>query len=123
MLNLNFSKTDYRPGETISGELTWNLDRIIKSIELRLTWVRLGVGDPEAVVVDTRQIPGDSPNGRAHFQFMAPAAPYSFMGALFAINWLVEASTNPPTTAANFEFVIAPSTNPIIMLLAATPAR
>jgi len=115
MLNLNFTKKAYRPGEMISGEITWNFDQLIKSIELRLTWMRIGPGDPEAMVVEAQQIPCDSPIGRGQFQFTAPAAPYSFMGSLFAIEWIIEASTNPPTTPAMFGLTISPNAEPVVM--------
>jgi hypothetical protein len=116
MLNLNFSKPAYNPGETISGELTWDFDQLVKSIDLRLTWIRRGVSEPEAMVVQTRQIPCNALTGRSAIQFTAPAAPYSFVGALFAIEWLVEASTSPVTTTANFTLFIAPNATPVIML-------
>jgi hypothetical protein len=116
MLKLNLNKDSFRPGEMISGEVAWDFEKPITLIEVRLMWLRMGLGEPEAMVVERRQIRCDSRMGRAQFEFHAPASPYSFAGALFAINWIVEASTTPPTDPANVGLTISPTGEDIMMI-------
>ena len=106
---LRNDRTAFRPGERIEGVAGWRLDRVPKSIELRLFWFTRGKGTEDVSVVHRLRF--DSPQleeGRP-FSFDLPSEPYSFSGELISLIWALELVVEPDEESARVELVVAPN--------------
>lgn len=101
-------RTSYRLGESIEGEMHWELDRSIESLELRLFWYTQGKGTRDAAVVQTVRVDRPSNQGSQPFHIEVPNGPYSFSGKLISLVWSLELVTEPADQAAQLELTISP---------------
>jgi hypothetical protein len=115
MLNLKLDKDSILPGEPIRGVVGWSFDQPVHAIELRLVWLRSGIGEPEATVVQTLKIPCSSYSGESSFDFDGIHSPYSYVGKLFSIEWLVEASASAGVAPEARRFTMSPTLSPVVM--------
>jgi len=97
----------YKPGDTIGGRVTWQVDKDPQSAELRLFWYTSGkgtqdVGNVDAVTFETPQL-----NDERTFSFVLPRQPYSFSGKLISIVWALELIVEPGSNVARQEFVMS----------------
>jgi hypothetical protein len=105
----------FEPGQTVRGELAWNLSEAVHSIEVRLFWVVQGRQSEELGLVEA--IPVDHPvaAGRHLFAFTLPAGPYSFSGSLMKLKWAIEAVVKPGGLAERVEIVVAPGAAAVVL--------
>ena len=117
-LELHLERTVVRPGEELSGEVTWDLGEPPADGELQLRWDTSGKGDPESAIVGTvslaelpripdpsgasgghpyrtgttagDEVPPLEARDRRRFRFRLPERPYSLSGKLLTITWSVE---------------------------------
>lgn len=105
----------YKPGETIRGRVTWQVEEAPRSAELRLFWYTSGkgtqdVGNVDAVTFETPQMIDD----RA-FSVTLPREPYSFSGKLMSIVWALELIVEPGSNVARQEFVMSGSGREVVI--------
>jgi len=98
----------YRPGETISGNLSWRLDENPQSLELRLFWYTAGKGDRDAATVQTHRIEHPARSGDESFALDAPRSPYGFSGKLISLLWAMEFVVEPGGEATRLDLTIGP---------------
>jgi hypothetical protein len=103
------SRRTYRPGETISGKLTWRLDENPRSLELRLFWYTEGKGDRDAATVQTHRIESPARTGADSFALDGPLGPYSFSGKLISLLWALELVVEPGGEATRLDLTIGPA--------------
>jgi hypothetical protein len=110
MINITLDgTTNYRPGETISGELAWDLPINVSQLALRLVWNTSGRA-PEFVQIASEQLLGaQGKSGRRRFELPAPETPYSCDGRLVSVQWAVEAVVNDGAESARQPFVCSPT--------------
>jgi hypothetical protein len=114
-IELKDAKTSYRPGEAVDGEACWDLDPAPPALVLRLCYRAEASGFYSGEPVAAAEVRIESPAaGHAHhpFSFKAPAAPWSFTGALFSIRWFVCMEDGAGHTGET-EIVIAPEGRPL----------
>jgi hypothetical protein len=107
-LELAGTKTRYRPGETLEGLASWDLDKAPKSLEVRLYWRTQGRGTVDLEIVRSVKFEGAGAQERRPFQIALPPGPYSFSGRLVSIIWGVELVAEPKGDAAHIEITMSP---------------
>ena len=105
----------YKPGETIKGRVTWQVDEPPQSAELRLFWYTSGKGtqdvqNVDAVVFQTPQI-----NDDRTFSLALPREPYSFSGKLISLVWALELIVEPGSNVERQQFVMSGSGQEVIL--------
>ena len=113
-IDISGGPRSYKPGETIGGRVTWQVDRDPKSAELRLFWYTSGkgtqdVGNVDAVAFDTPQTHDDRT-----FSFVLPREPFSYSGKLISIVWAIELIVEPGSNVERHEFVMSGSGSEIV---------
>ena len=112
-LHLEGGRTAFRPGETASGTLAWDLPETPASMELRVFWQTEGKGTRDMEVVKTVAVPGGGATGERSFALPLPGFPYSFEGKLVSILWYLEAVAQPSGASQAVPIVISPTGSPI----------
>lgn len=107
-IDLRERRTNFSPGETLSGEVSWQLQNAAHAIELRLFWFTSGKGTSDVSVEQTRRFEAPALTGKHDFSFHLPLAPHSFAGTLIELTWALEAVVMPGEEATRAEFVLAP---------------
>ena len=107
-LEITNGKTIYRPGETLSGFVRWELASRPRELEIVLFWHTEGKGSTDTGVVDrvVREDPGE--RGEHDFHFVLPEAPHSFSGRLISLVWGVEALFPKEKLHVHTDFVLSP---------------
>ena len=93
MITISFDQSDthFRPGETISGTVSWSgLDGTTDKLETRLLWYTEGKGSQDLEVVESLSSQLTRPDGSSRFEFTAPTRPFSFSGKLISLRWVIE---------------------------------
>ena len=105
----------FKPGETIRGRVTWQVDEPPQSAELRLFWYTSGKGtqDVENVGAVTFQTPQASDN--RDFSLTLPRQPYSFSGKLISIVWAMELIVEPGSNVERQEFLMSASGREVVL--------
>ncbi len=89
MITLDESDREFRPGDSISGKISWNENESAE-MEARLIWYTEGKGDRDVEVVDSQPIAAGSAQNSTRFEFTAPHRPFSFSGKLISLIWAIE---------------------------------
>ena len=92
-IEVDHQHTEFTPGDTISGKVTWEKTEHMEEIALRLFWFTTGRGTQEINVVTELKWP--SSQQQANFSMILPQEPYSFTGTLIALSWALEAVALP----------------------------
>jgi hypothetical protein len=92
MLRITFAngRANYEPGDTVAGDIGWELSEDLDKLELRLFWHTEGRGTTDTGIVATAWVENPGRRGEEHFQFTLPGGPYSYSGRLVSIVWGVE---------------------------------
>ncbi|WP_035609023.1 hypothetical protein [Haloferula sp. BvORR071] len=114
MNNIILAGTEFRPGETIKGQVSWQLDKPPQDLELRLFWHTRGRGTEEAETVGSRGL-GTALQGSSEFSFTLPASPWSVDGQLVSICWALELVDKKAGGLALAEFTMAPGGKPLVL--------
>lgn len=105
--SITLPKTDFAPGETISGHVSWHGSQDVRAAEVRLFWQTRGNGSVDVGVVAVEKLDLPGPIGQGAFSFVAPVAPPSFSGRLISLVWGVELVLEPGESSSQ-DIVIAP---------------
>lgn len=107
-LTLTHDRTDYSPGDEISGTVRWQFSQPPPRIDLNLCWSSRGKGSEDFGVAATQGITDPGMQGERSFSFKAPTEPYSFSGKLISLVWSLEAVTPSGEDDDATDLVIAP---------------
>jgi hypothetical protein len=113
-IELAEGRTTYRPGESVSGEVAWRLDRAPASAELRLFWFTQGKGDPDQEIVETVPFASPSAEDRRPFAMRLPSGPWSFSGKLVSLLWALELVVEGEG-ASRVEIVVSPTGREVLL--------
>jgi hypothetical protein len=111
----------FRPGEEVSGTVSWFLDAAPESLDLRLFWYTEGKGDQDVEVIDS--VPFEAPgtqDSRA-FRVRLPEGPYSFSGQLISLIWCLEAVAKPTDEVGRLPITVSPTGQEIVLRAAEPP--
>jgi len=113
-IEVDYQNTEFTPGDTISGKVTWQAVEGDKKIALRLFWFTTGRGTQEVTVIEELSWP--AAQGSADFSMLLPQEPYSFTGTLIALSWALEAVFLPSEESSErYEFDLTPNGQPITL--------
>jgi len=108
-------RTEFRPGETLAGAASWNLDTAPKAVEVRLFWYTEGRGTQDVGLVDKARFEQPLMSERRDFRFTLPEQPYSLSGKLVSVRWAVEVVAEPSGEAQRLEFTLGPNGKEILL--------
>ena len=114
-LTLTFQQdlTRYFPGETLRGNLQWQLTRDEKQLLIQLLWHTSGESVRNAHVAEVITVDNPGLQGERAFEFTLPEGPHSFEGKLITLHWCVEA-TAPRNKATEVKsFTLSPTGEPL----------
>lgn len=95
-VRLDLSGAAYRPGETLSGTISWTLSQPVAYLDLRLRWYTQGKGSAEKRVVQILTWQSPDQRDTKRFEIRLPAWPHSFSGKYIALKWEVDAAMRLP---------------------------
>jgi len=98
----------FRPGETVEGTASWQLDAAPEAVEVRLFWRTEGRGTPDVGLVGSVRFDSPGAEGDRSFAFPLPEGPYSFSGKLISLLWGIEAVAVPSDDTGRAEIVLSP---------------
>lgn len=94
-LQLDRDDAAYIPGEPITGQVSWDLDRAPDTITLRLFWQTSGKGTQDMGIAQEEVFELVSLRETRSFVFEGVEGPYSFSGKLITVAWIIEAVAKP----------------------------
>ncbi|MGB0991880.1 MAG: hypothetical protein ACPG32_05365 [Akkermansiaceae bacterium] len=112
-IHVDYDHTEFTPGDTISGKVTWADVGKTKKVALRLFWHTTGRGTKDVELVHEELWPAAQSEGE--FSIVLPSEPYSFSGKLIALKWALEAVILPEETTVIYEFVLSPNGKNIML--------
>lgn len=114
-IEVDYQHTEFTPGDTISGKVTWEAPEKVNEVVLRLFWFTTGRGTQEVSVVTELKWPASQQH--ADFSMTLPHEPYSFSGTLIALSWAIEAIFLPTEESSEtYEFDLTPDGKPITLI-------
>ncbi|HEY7368600.1 MAG TPA: hypothetical protein VIA29_01850 [Thermoanaerobaculia bacterium] len=105
----------FRPGEEVSGTVSWNLEIPPSRLEVRLFWHTEGKGDSDVQIACMETFPDPGREGSRSFRMRIPDAPWSFSGKLISLKWAVEAVAEPAGVAGSAPMVVSPTGREIVI--------
>jgi hypothetical protein len=114
-IQLDAGRTQFCPGETITGAVSWRLDAPADGVEIRLFWYTRGKGTTDVQVVKAQHFESAGTAGRRTFQFVLPDEPYSFSGKLISLIWALEAVIQPGDRSQRLELVVGPQGREVVL--------
>lgn len=113
-IQLENGSSTFRPGEEISGKVTWVLDNPAFALELSLFWRTEGKGTQDIGIAETVRFENPGTFGTQEFSIAAPAGPYSFSGKLISILWALELACEKGKESVRRDVVISPMGSEIL---------
>jgi hypothetical protein len=107
-IQIDGGKLHYRPGEKISGVVSWSAERAPASIEVRLFWFTTGESPRQIGMVARTVFSRPAAHDNQRFEFVLPAKPWSFEGRLAGLYWAVEAILLPTRVCARTVITVGP---------------
>jgi len=107
-ITVDRGQTHFNTGETISGQISWELEKDPKKVTLNLFWYTAGKGSQDVGVVDSLVIDTLNRSDSMAFSFQLPEEPYSYSGKLISICWALEAFVKKGKDKDQYELVVAP---------------
>ena len=105
---LTENRAAFEPGEEVSGNVSWSLDKPPRAVELRLFWFTRGKGTEDAGIVERVRYEPATLDEAHLFRFRLPEAPYSFSGKLISLVWALELVVEPGKQVTRQEIIVAP---------------
>ena len=102
-----------KPRQVLELLASWSLPAVPRSLEARLFWFTRGKGTEDVGLVSTSVLTEPRAQGERRVRFTLPDGPYSFSGRLISLVWAVDLVAD--TTAARWEFVLAPEGSEIVL--------
>lgn len=115
-------RTACRPGEPLSGRVTWRVDDQPESAELRLFWYTSGKGTQDVGVVETMTFASPRMDDHRDFTLPLPREPYSFSGTLISLIWAIELIVEPGHHVERQEFTLSSTGEEIVLGSAGEPS-
>jgi hypothetical protein len=109
------SQQGYKPGDTIGGRVTWQVDEQPQAAELRLFWYTSGKGTQDVENVDAVPFQLPQMNDDRSFSLRLPRQPYSFSGKLVSLVWAIELIVEPGSNVTRQEFVMSASGREVVL--------
>lgn len=109
-------RTAFTPGQPLSGQASWRVERAPASAELRLFWYTSGKGTQDVGVVDTVVFAAPRADDRRDFTLVLPPEPYSFSGKLISLSWALELIVEPGSHVERRELVLSPTGREVVIL-------
>lgn len=114
-VQLQDNRTEFSPGETITGTVSWEVaDRPTKA-ELNLIWGTRGKGTQDLGIAHTETFSDPQARDSRPFRIKLPDAPYSFSGQLISLIWTLELNLDPGDQCQTVEIVIAPAGKEVVL--------
>lgn len=111
----NAGPQHFRQGDAVRVTAAWELERVPKSVEVRLLYTTHGKGTTDTVVVASEINESPPAGGRWDVSLTIPAdAPPSYDGRLLSIRWAAEAVTDKAKEIAEAELVVSPTGRAIV---------
>ncbi|MBG85963.1 MAG: hypothetical protein CMO80_03560 [Verrucomicrobiales bacterium] len=107
VIQLDPGRREFRPGETLSLIVGWQLDTQPESAEARLFWHTEGKGSGDIQIVETDVLHQPKMSEERKIGFQLPNAPYSYNGRLVSIKWAVELVVEPGSHSKLVEFSLS----------------
>jgi hypothetical protein len=114
-IDISGGRRGYKPGDTISGRVTWQVDDAPQSAELRLFWYTSGKGTQDVENVDVVAFQTPQMNDDRTFSVTLPRLPFSFSGKLISLVWALELIVEPGTNVAREQFVMSASGREVVL--------
>jgi hypothetical protein len=114
-IDIGDGQRGYKPGETISGHISWQVDEPPQSAELRLFWYTSGKGTQDVDNVNAVAFEGPQMNDDRTFSFVLPGQPYSFSGRLISLVWALELIVEPGPKVERQPFVMSASRAEVVL--------
>ena len=108
-------RTEFLPGEELTGYVTWMLDKLPGKVELRLFWRTEGKGTKDVNIVDKIIFDNARQQERRDFRFQLPNGPYSFSGRLISLIWALELVLGAAWGTERLEIIISPTKSEITL--------
>jgi hypothetical protein len=89
-IDIQDMNTAYKPGQTIRGQVQWQLAEKPKNAILRLLWYTAGKGTEDVGVVRMAAFDNPAATDTRRFEFTLPTGPCSFSGQLISLIWTLE---------------------------------
>jgi len=105
----------YKPGETIRGRVTWQLDAAPQSAELRLFWYTSGKGTQDVENVGSVAFDAPQMTDERSFSLALPRQPYSFSGKLISLIWALELIVEPGSNVERQQFTMSPTGTEVVL--------
>jgi hypothetical protein len=105
----------YKPGETINGRVSWQVDDPPESAEIRLFWYTSGKGTQDVENIASVAFQTPQVNDNRTFSLTLPRQPYSFSGKLISILWALELIVEPGSNVERQELVMSPSGAEVVL--------
>ena len=106
-ISLDLNATDYEPGDELSGQVAWNLDRSPKVVTVSVGWYTKGRGTEDEEIVWQQEWKTDENGDIQGFHCQLPEAPLSYIGKLIQIIWYVSAETKKGRAHTQTEIIVA----------------
>jgi hypothetical protein len=114
-IDISGGQRGYKPGETISGRVTWQVDQPPQSAELRLFWYTSGKGTQDVENVDAVAFQTPQMNDDRTFSLTLPRQPFSFSGKLISLVWALELIVEPGSNVTRQEFAMSASGKEVVL--------
>ena len=114
-IELAGGRTGYKPGEPLSGRVTWRVDNQPSSAELRLFWYTSGKGTQDVGVVNTMTFAAPRAQDHRDFTLPLPREPYSFSGTLISLTWAIELIVEPGGHVERCELVLSSTGEEVVL--------
>lgn len=82
--------TSFHPGQSVRGQVQWQLAEKPEKASLRLLWYTAGKGTEDVGVVRTVEFDNPAATDSRRYDFTLPVGPYSFSGQLISLLWTLE---------------------------------
>jgi hypothetical protein len=114
-IELTDGRTAFKPGEPLTGNVTWRVEGEPSSAELRLFWYTSGKGTQDVAIVDTIAFAAPRPDDQRDFTLTLPREPYSFSGTLISLIWAIELIVEPGGHVERREFVLSATGQEVVL--------
>ena len=114
-IDINGGQRGHKPGETIGGRVTWQVDEEPQSAELRLFWFTSGKGTQDVGNIDAVAFQMPRMHDERMFSFALPRQPFSFSGKLISLVWALELIVEPGSNVARETFVLSASGSEVVL--------
>lgn len=107
-LTLEGGHSAFRPGETATFELAWDLERVPEGLVVRLLWIVGNRSHSQRTTAWSEAL--ETPKARDSWRcaLELPDRPHSWNGPLLRVRWELEAEIRRPQHRVRVPLVVAP---------------